>query len=342
MRPSDVTKLLASLIVGQLPLLLVGPPGVGKSDLVAQAVKAAKADLILSHPVVEDPTNAKGLPWPSKDGKSATFLPFGELHRALTAKKLTVWFLDDLGQAPPSVQAAYMQLLLARRVNGHVLPDCVTFVAASNRRTDRAGVSGILEPVKSRFTSIVEVDPNLDDWCQWAIDAGLPAELIAFIRFRPELLHAFNPTADLVNSPCPRTWSNVGKLMALNLGRSVEFGAYRGAVGEGPATELIAFLRVYRELPSLDGILIDPLKAKIPDDPAALYCVSVGLATKATPSNFARIAQYAQRLYDEKRGEFATLTIRDCIRRNDQICNTPAFIKLASSDMGKLLIGQEV
>src|SRR5690606_26802195 len=144
-------------------------------------------------------TDVKGLPW-IVDG-SAHFLPFGELDRALHADKLTVWFLDDLGQASPAVQASYMQLLLARRVNGHVLSDHVTFIAATNRRTDRAGVSGILEPVKSRFTTIVELGAHLDDWCQWAISRDIAPELISFIRFQPDLLCKFQASADLTNCP---------------------------------------------------------------------------------------------------------------------------------------------
>ena len=107
-----------------MPLLVTGAPGIGKSDVLAQAATRANAHLILSHPAVSDPTDVKGLPWVAADAKHATFLPFGELDRALNATEPTVWFLDDLGQATPAVQASYMQLLLARRVNGHALPDC--------------------------------------------------------------------------------------------------------------------------------------------------------------------------------------------------------------------------
>ena len=117
---------------------------------------------------------------------------------------------------------SFMQLLLARRVNGHALPEHVTFVAATNRRTDRAGVSGILEPVKSRFAAIVELEPNLDDWCQWAFTAGVPAELIAFLRFRPDLLCKFTPSADLTNCPLPRTWAHVAQLLALRLPSTIQ------------------------------------------------------------------------------------------------------------------------
>src|SRR5512146_1594126 len=149
--PSQLQELLSAAIPAREPVLVTGAPGVGKSDIVSQAATAAGAELILSRPAVSDPTDFKGLPWPDKDANSANFLPFGDFHRALNAAVPTVWFLDDLGQSSPAVQAAAMQLLLARRVNGHILPDTVTFVAATNRRTDRAGVSGILEPVKSRF-----------------------------------------------------------------------------------------------------------------------------------------------------------------------------------------------
>lgn len=340
MRPSNVSKLLTATIKSRLNVLLVGAPGVGKTDLVSQSCDAARADVILSHPVVADPTDAKGLPWPNKDGKSATFLPFGDLLRALNAKKPTVWFLDDLGQASPAVQASFMQLLLARRVNGHVLPDCVSFIAASNRRTDRAGVQGILEPVKSRFISIIHVEPNLDDWCAWAIRSEQSAEIIAFLRFRSDLLHQFNPTADLVNSPSPRTWASVSKLIGLKLPPSVELPAIQGAVGEGAAAEFIGFLKIYRELPSLDGILLDPGGAPIPDLPAALYAVAIGLASKATPGNFRRVARYAKRLNEAGYGEFSVLMLRDAVKRNRKNAETLAFIKLASTEIGKLISGE--
>lgn len=339
MRPSELIKLLVSAISAKLPILITGAPGIGKSDIVASAAAQAGAEIILSHPVVSDPTDAKGLPWVGADKKSATFLPFGEMKRALDATRPTVWFLDDLGQASPAVQASFMQLILARRVNGHALPDHVTFIAATNRRTDRAGVQGILEPVKSRFASIVELEPNLDDWCNWAIGAQVPVELIAFMRFRPELLHKFNPSADLVNSPCPRTWSNAAKLMKLSLDQSLELAALQGAVGEGAAAELTAFLRIYRDLPSLDGILLDPDSAQIPSSPASRYAVAVGLASKANEANFGRIARYAERLTQAKHGEFAVLMLRDCVRRQPKVMQTPDWIKLASSEVGKMFSG---
>ncbi len=341
LKASQATEFLFRYIKEKIPVMLTGAPGVGKSSIVEAAAKAAGFDLILSHPVVSDPTDAKGLPWPSKDGESASFLPFGELAQAIKATKPTVWFLDDLGQASPAVQASYMQLLLARQVNGHKLPDCVTFIAATNRRTDRAGVSGILTPVLSRFGAIIGIEANIDDWTVWALNAGMPAELVSFIRFRPNLLHVFDPQKanDMENFPCPRTWEYVGRALQMGLPNDLEFAAFAGAVGEGAAIELRGFLSMLRSnLPNIDGILLDPDNASIPTRPDMLWAVTTALAKKVTALNCGRIFRYAERLFESGSSEFAVLMIKDVIRLDSLITATPEWTKLCVSPLGKTFI----
>ena len=235
-----------------------------------------------------------------------------------------------------------MQLILARRVNGHVLPDHVTFIAATNRRSDRAGVSGILEPVKSRFACIVELEPNIDDWSLWAYGHGVSPTLIAFLRYRPELLCQFQATADLTNSPVPRTWAHLAKLETLNLSPAVESSAFSGSVGEGPALEYQAFRQMAKSLVNLDAILVNPDKVSIPSKPSELYATVIGLASRANEQNFNRIAVYANRLHVEaNHGEFAVLLIRDSIRRDEKIQYTDSFTRLNSGPIGQLISGRE-
>lgn len=339
MKPQQLATFLAKAIVARLPVLITGKPGIGKSQIVGQATDSVGARMILSHPAVADPTDAKGLPWMAKDGESATFLPFGELAEAMRATEPTVWFLDDLGQATPAVQASFMQLLLARRVNGHRLPDCVTFVAATNRRVDRAGVTGILEPVKSRFASIVELETDLDEWTQWAFRHGIAPEVIAYLRFQPDSLDDFRPTADLTNSPVPRTWESVSNVLALDLPNAIRAEAIAGAISDGEATKFEGFLTLYRELPSIDGILVDPNTGAIPDKPATLYAVTAALATRATVENFSRIARYAERLVETGNGEFAALLLLDSQRKNEEIAKSTDFIRLMAGDLGQLIGG---
>jgi hypothetical protein len=337
MRTGSVLEILKICIANNFPVLLTGSPGIGKTDLVLAAAKSLGAEIILSHPVVSDQTDAKGLPFVSEDKKSAVFLPFGDLSLALSATEKTVWCLDDLGQATPAVQASFMQLLLSRSINGHRLSDLVTFVACTNRRTDRAGVTGILEPVKSRFTTIIEVEANLEDWCSWALDSNIPAELVAFLRYRPDLLSAFKATADLTQSPSPRTWANAAKFLNCGLSRELELDVLSGAVGQGTATEFLGFLQVYRHLPDLDGILANPKKATIPKNVDAKYATVTGLAYKATAQNFGAIVEYAKMLEIAKSGEFAVLLLRDTVRRCPDVCDTDVFLALVNTKLGKLI-----
>ncbi|KVK79020.1 ATP-binding protein [Burkholderia sp. MSMB1498] len=337
--PARLTELLAIYIPKRLPVLITGRPGIGKSDIVEDATAAAEHDLLISHPVVEDPTDSKGLPLPSSDGKHARFLPFGDLERALSATRPLVWFFDDLGQASPAVQAAKMQLLLARRIGEHQLPDCVTFVAATNRRSDNAGVTGILDPLISRFAAVVELEPNVNDWTTWAVHQNVPPELIAFLRFRPDLLWEARSGRDIVASASPRKWGFLAKTMSA-VPADLLPDAINATVGEGAGAELISFLSIYRALPSVDAILLDPNRGEIPDEPSILYAVTAALAHQASDGNFERVLRYAERLVDAGQREFTALLVRDAMARQPELQDHHAFIRAQGGEIGKIIRGE--
>lgn len=321
MKASQLQATIAYAIMHKLPILVKGAPGTGKSDIIAQACRTAGAELIINHPVVSDPTDYKGLPFPVKDKDEATFLPFGDLLRLIKADKPTVFFLDDLGQAPMSVQSSVMQLILARRINGHKVSEQVVFLAATNRRQDKAGVMGILEPVKSRFAAIVELEVDVDDWVDWAYKEDMPPELIAFIRYRPNLLHDFKPTADIVNTPSPRTVAYVGNMMKAGMPKGLEYELTGGAAGEGFAAEFIGFLNIYKELPDIPTLIQNPEQAPVPTEPSLLFAICGALVHKAERKNFANILRYANRIP----AEFQVLLMKDAIKRNKALSSTPEF-----------------
>ena len=309
--PSELMDLLKRFIPAQIPILVTGQPGQGKTDIVSQAAAACDADLIIAHPVVDDPVDYKGMP-AIIDGKYATFLPFGNLKALIDATRPTVYFLDDLGQAPKSVQAAAMQLLLARRINGHKVADCVTFIAATNRKEDKAGVTGILEPVKDRFAAIVELAPSLADWVRWALENNLPHELVSFIRYRPQFLDGFKATSDMTKSPTPRTIAGVGRLMQVGIPKELELRVFNTAAGKEFAIEFTGFLRVYRGLPDPDAVLLDPKNSIIPQEKSALYALCGALSARASESNMERFITYVDRLPEE----FSVLSVRDAVARD--------------------------
>lgn len=330
MRPTELSKLLTFAIANKFNVLITGKPGIGKSDIVEQSAIAASNALEIFHPVVSDPTDFKGMPYVSKNG--AEFLPFGDLKKLIDAKVPTVVLLDDVGQSPAAVQAALMQLLLTRRINGHKISDHVTFIAATNRKQDKAGVTGILEPVKSRFATIVELEVNTDDWVNWALTKGnMPIELVSFIRFRTELLSVDAPTKEIINSPSPRTVAHVGKLQNAGIPKGLEFEIFKGAAGEAFAAEYSAFLAIFNSLPNIDQILLTG-DGDVPTEPAVQYAVSSVLASKISDTNCGNAFNYLTKLPVE----IAVATVKDTVTRKPSLTNTKPFIMWAK-DNGNIL-----
>lgn len=320
------------------PFLLVGAPGLGKTQIIESVAAANGYDLIVSHPGTQDPTDPKGLPWPDAKTGMAKFLPFGDLQRALNAKKPTLWFLDDFGQAPPAVQAAYMQLLLARRIGEHVLPDCVTFAAATNRKGDRSGVSGILEAVKSRFATIVHVHADLASWTAWALSAGISPKVIAFLRFQPQFLHDFTPASEIENYPCPRTWHNVSDAInAEVLDAETATPFLCGAVGPSAGQAFATFCAVYEDLPDVEQVFLAPESARIPTKLAALFALATALPYHVKKSTFPALVTYATRLVEAGKGEVSSMLLKQARLQCPDVTSTQAYIDLASGPLAELV-----
>lgn len=350
LKPSQLLVLVREFIRAGLNLFVIGDPAIGKTAIVALGAKLEDADLVISNPSVEDPTVPAGMPWPSPDGKTVEFRPIGQVAKVLRATKKTVWDIEDLGHAPPQMQAAYMQWFLARELNGNRLPDCVSYVATSNERKQGMGVSGILEPVKSRFASIVKLVPDVDDWIDmFALQAGkefIPPEMIAYHRFQKEsskvdggvgALFEFVPSADIKNYPAPRTWANVGKIQTYTkMPPEIERVAIIGAVGPERGEEYLGFLRMFRALPKIERILENPDSEPVPTEPSTLYAVTAALAARANKENFAKVARYAERIREKNRGDIAALTILDATKRNPKLMQTDTFVKLMAGELGQL------
>jgi hypothetical protein len=323
MRATDLKRFLKFAFKNNYPILIKGSPGIGKTDIVEWSVNKLGYDLLIMHPVVDSPIDYKGL-GTIIDGE-AMFKPYGNLKLLITAKKPLVVFFDDLGQAPAAVQSAVMQLLLARQINGQPISKFVRFVAATNRREDKANVSGILEPVKSRFASIVELEVNVDDWIVWAEKNGMPSTLIHFIQFKPNMLNDFKPTRDIENSPCPRTVANVGRMIKDNLRNDLLFEAVKGATGIAFANEFTAFLRVYKDLPTVKEILADPVNCKLPEEVSARFAIMGMVLDAITIGNMKQFLIYLDRLGTE----ITTATMKLCSVKKPDVCKNMDYVNWA-------------
>lgn len=324
--PSGLAEILTHAISEREPILITGRPGIGKSDIVGQVTQSLNQKLILRHAVTDEPTDYKGLGFAKSDTEAA-FLIFGDLKEMINATEPTVVFIDDIGPAPTGVQAALMQLILARRINGHQVSDLVTFIAATNRREDLAGVNSMITPLVGRFT-VLDLEMTVDDWVQWALRTDIPIELIAACRFFPKWLTDWTPSRAIENTPTPRNMGAVGRLMKWEISDHLRLPLFAGRMGHAAATELIGFLDTYKDLPTIDDIIRDPSTAKLPDNPAGKYAISVALAAHVKESTFPQVVSYMERL--EK--EFEALFMKDVASHNSTLCENITFINWAAKN----------
>lgn len=334
--PSKAKEILRKMILAHKPVLLQGAPGTGKTSIVQTVSEEEDADIFYEYPAMSDPTDAKGMGCVLPDG-TADFIPFNNLKRYITAEKLTVVFLDDLGQGSPLVQASWMQAILARKICGQNISPHVTFIAATNRKQDKSGVSGILEAVKSRFHLILDLTPQVDangdlvdsewleSWVNWAHEHNMPTDLIYFVQFMPKHLFSFKPTHDIINSSNPRTIANCGDVYNLGFDESLNLTLFAGAAGEAFARDFDAFLSMKKHLVSPELIKVSPEKAEVPSDTSTLWAIVSALVTLVTEENNDWFFIYTARLPKE----FSVLVVTDAIRYKPKLQKTKGYIAWA-------------
>lgn len=325
--PSQAAEILRRLLPLQLPVLLVGEPGSAKSSLVQQVAEKLGARLLTVYPALSDPTDYKGCPC-VVDG-IAHFLPFDDLRAMIEhdTDQLFIVFLDEIGQAMTSVQAALMSLLLARRIGDTPISSRVAFVAATNRATDQAGVQQILSTVLDRFGTVLHIGPSRPDWLAWAAGAGIRADVQGFVQLRPDVLNAWKPTRDMTRLPTRRGLEQLSRILDAMDGANPELmlPTVAGIIGQGWAAEFIAFQRLCEQLPDPDLLIADPSRATLPafDGPGGIgtwYALAIAIANRLTRATAPAIHALTTR--DDWPSEMRVLLWELAVRRDGTLIET--------------------
>lgn len=202
-------KGLIQALAAEQSLLLLSPPGVGKSDVVRQA--AAEADLpcrsLLGTQIA--PEDVSGIP--RIVGERSVFCP----PRVLLPEEPTPFclFLDELPACAPDVQKAFYSLLLERRLGEHVLPPGTWVVAAGNRAEDRALVRTISSALLNRVT-ILQIEVDLGEWTAWAQQNSVRMDIIDFVGANEGSLLRPVPREPVPFST-PRAWASLSRALDL-------------------------------------------------------------------------------------------------------------------------------
>jgi hypothetical protein len=135
-------------------------------------------------------------------------------------------------------------------------------------------------PLANRFVHY-EIEPWLDDWVAWAHSAGIDSRVIAFLRFRPDLLFDFDPARNPIAFPSPRSWEYAHRAL-LKFGDvpGLLLEAVQACVGPAAGVEFKAFVDHMNELPDIDAIARGET-APVPSGIDLQYGVAAALVRRA-------------------------------------------------------------
>lgn len=289
-------------------------PGQGKSSMVFQAAEQLNVPVIEVRAGLIDDIKLTGLPSFSGDSRHTQWTIPDWLPREERDGPQGILFIDELGQANQQIQNLLSQLILDKHIDDYYLPKNWSIVCATNRMEDRAGTFKMPTHIANRLTHI-EIDFSLDDWVSWAHKHNLYQGLIAFAKFRPELLEKFDPNQEINCTPRTLAMCNA------YIGDEDLHELVSGLVGEGVAAELTGFLRVWDEMPDIDALLKSPSSAKVPDKPDVRFAVTQALSFRLNPDNADRADLYMTKLPKE----FRVSCWKDALRRDPTLTSTPAF-----------------
>ncbi len=342
MRPAQLDLVLEREFLGSAaghhtPVMLWGAPGVGKSQIVNQVAARHRAPVIDIRLSQMEPSDLRGIPFRVGDFVQwavPAILPDAERHGPRG-----VLFLDEITSAPPAVSAAAYQLILDRRLGEYRVPDGWAIFAAGNRQGDRGVTYAMPAPLANRFAHF-EFEVNLDDWAHWAYAKGIDERIVAFLRFKPELLFDFDPARTLAGEmafPSPRSWEFAHRaLIKFGDRRDLLAGALAACVGQAAGVECAAWLDSLDRLPDIDAIVAGR-PAEVPAEIDLQYAVAAALAGRALRARsqadaavvWGRILDYAQRLPLREMGVMLVSDMHRAI--GSQLFKLPQFAPWANA-----------
>ena len=328
-RPSDLVKELRANALADVPSMVWGPPGIGKSDIAYQFANSMNAKLFELRANLFDPVDVRGglKVVEQEDGTYRTRYGVPEDYPDTDYQGAVVLFIDELPNAPKATQNALLQLLLNKRIGTYELPANTIILAAGNRAQDRAAVHEMPTPVRNRFAHYT-LEANVDDWVKWAMNHGVHDSITSFIRMRPSLLHSTDGTDYAF--PSPRTWTMLDRKLPH---MADDFYGCSSMIGDGPAGEYLSYKAIYKDMPDIDTIIEKPSTTSVPTDTSILFAVSGALASRADSDNFADIMRFVRRMP----AEYQVITVRDSIAKQQDLVTLDCFTKWTTDNAAVLL-----
>jgi hypothetical protein len=293
------------------PIMMVGEPGIGKTEGFKQAVALAgkspeQAHIFqLSH---LEPTDFAGVPALNLEERYADYLS----HKMFKDIKPGDWVLvDEANRCKPDVQNAVMPFILNRKAGSIQLDWSVKLFTAANPPKRQNMVYPLNQALINRMT-VVKVEASADDWLAWAVTAGIHPVVIGFIHHNRDALAPpfianvdpteFNPWAS------PRAYEGVSYTLYENNPKPVEEAKVFGVLGTKHGTDFITYQAIGQRLLDPNDLLDG--RVRFPTDPDLIYISTYSVITtmverikkKSGLDGYTELSKFVQVVTDSANG----------------------------------------
>ena len=178
------------------PVLLEGPTGIGKSQVVSEFARERGLGVVVLDLSLLEPPDLVGLPV-IREGRTHYASP-----AELPSQGCGVLMLEELNRAEVPVMQPALQLLSARRLHAYELPEGWICVAAVNPEDGDYQVNRLDPALRSRFLQL-SVCAERDTWLGWATRANVHPVIARLVRDH----------ADVFDHASPRSWTFASDLL---------------------------------------------------------------------------------------------------------------------------------
>ncbi|MBR6046150.1 MAG: AAA family ATPase [Ruminococcus sp.] len=209
----------------QRPLLLIGPPGIGKTEIMSQIASELGIGLLSYSMTHHTRQSAIGLPMIKQTeyrGESfdITEYTMSEILASVyelmknTGMEQGILFLDEINCISETLMPIMLQFLQYKVFGGHKLPEGWIVVTAGNPPECNRSVREF-DIVTCDRMKILEIEPDFEVWKEYARKAGVHSAVVTYLEIKPGNFYRIESTAGEKKYITARGWDDLGRMLTV-------------------------------------------------------------------------------------------------------------------------------
>ena len=209
--------------IRQRPMLLIGPPGIGKTQIMEQVAQECRIGLVAYTITHHTRQSAVGLPFIEHKmygGKEYAVTEYtmseivASVYDRIEKSGLPegILFIDEINCVSETLAPTMLQFLQGKAFGNHKIPEGWIIVAAGNPPEYNKSVREFDIVTMDRIRRI-DVEPDLPVWKEYAKTAGVHPSILSYLNVRPQNFCQIETTVDGKRFVTPRGWEDLSELI---------------------------------------------------------------------------------------------------------------------------------